>query len=220
MITLHAIFNSISGEGGFFQQGAFCSLIRFQGCNLKCSWCDTQRATVIGPGHGDPHLIKAIMKANLHKHVLITGGEPLLQRAGLQRLVKELYYSGRLIQIETNGTLSPLYYLNDHIGYVVDYKTPSSSMHESMHPVKEFVDMWAEHRSMVKFVIADVADLTWSISRAKLMQRYGYNGRFLFSPVDGDKGLVASIVSALRTAPQLIDKVTISLQLHKLVDMP
>jgi len=67
---------------------------------MKCWFCDTQ--------HNEGHEMSTeeILNAALQypaRHVVITGGEPLLQLS--QELTEKLHEAGYFIQIETNGTL-------------------------------------------------------------------------------------------------------------------
>ena len=87
------IFVSIQGEGVF--AGTPCIFIRLASCNLSCNWCDTKYTWdwknyeyadhVITLNDDDIYLI--IKEHNL-KHVVITGGEPLLQKPCINLLDK------------------------------------------------------------------------------------------------------------------------------------
>lgn len=94
------VFESIQGEGTFLGLGA--SFIRLSGCNLRCSWCDTehsfdvQAASLLG--------VDAILATWKFTQplVVITGGEPTLHDLG--PLVRELKKLGKYVTLETNGT--------------------------------------------------------------------------------------------------------------------
>lgn len=91
------VFASVQGEG--IDTGLPANFIRLSGCNLDCSFCDTDhsRKKVMT----EKEIIKQINK-NIQL-VVITGGEPLLQ--DLRPLVNALRVKGHRVCLETNGTL-------------------------------------------------------------------------------------------------------------------
>ncbi len=95
---VNEIFYSIQGEG--FHTGKPTVFIRFSGCNLSCSFCDTDHE------HYELLSIKDIIhEINAYAccNVLITGGEPT-QQDNLEELLKALKQNSYWISIETNGT--------------------------------------------------------------------------------------------------------------------
>ena len=93
------IFKSIQGESSY--AGLPCTFIRLTGCNLKCSYCDTQYAYNEGRELTEDEIINEVRNASIGL-VEITGGEPLLQR-GVYHLVTRLLDEGYTVLIETNG---------------------------------------------------------------------------------------------------------------------
>lgn len=97
-------FVSLQGEGPF--TGRRSLFIRLAGCNLRCPFCDTKYSW--DPGNAREMSIEELVvltgKTN-PSLVVITGGEPLLQRRALEELVRILYRLGYSVQVETNGTL-------------------------------------------------------------------------------------------------------------------
>lgn len=92
------IFNSVQGEG--YHTGTPSIFIRFGGCNLQCSWCDTDFSK------WDKMTVSEIMEVLSKwdtKRVIFTGGEPAMQK--LRPLSDELHSKGYNIAIETNGTI-------------------------------------------------------------------------------------------------------------------
>ncbi|MWN31203.1 MULTISPECIES: 7-carboxy-7-deazaguanine synthase QueE [unclassified Gilliamella] len=91
------IFESLQGEG--YNTGMPAVFIRFAGCNLNCTWCDTNfrqftRFTL------DALLAK--VSGYNSKNVIITGGEPTMVKA-LPELLLPLKEAGYFIAIESNG---------------------------------------------------------------------------------------------------------------------
>lgn len=94
------IFKTIQGEGPFVGMPAI--FIRLGGCNLACSFCDTDFEGFTTSKVDD--IVEQVNKLAAHiKLVVITGGEPLRQPIGL--LCDKLIQLGFMVQIETNGTL-------------------------------------------------------------------------------------------------------------------
>lgn len=101
LYPISEIFYSIQGEGPW--QGKPAIFIRLAGCNLRCTWCDTDY-TVIRDNLNPFEIINQLTKLSDIKTVIITGGEPFIHN--LTPLVNLLYFDGYKIQIETNGTLN------------------------------------------------------------------------------------------------------------------
>ncbi len=103
------IVYTLQGEGA--NSGKAVVLCRFEGCNLSCSFCDTDFQGIDGPGGGEfgsaEELAEAVSKRwkgeISHPRVLCTGGEPLLQLDA--QLAKALHLKGFEILLETNGTI-------------------------------------------------------------------------------------------------------------------
>jgi len=95
-------FHSIQGEGGLVGVPSF--FIRTTGCNLRCEWCDTPYTS--WQPEGDWRTIDDLVAAvpAAARHVVITGGEPLLW-ANLPQLTAALRAVGRHVTIETAGTV-------------------------------------------------------------------------------------------------------------------
>lgn len=102
-MRISEIFYSIQGEGRL--AGIPSVFIRTSGCNLRCTWCDTPY-TSWRPEGNSRNIAKIIGEVEKYpcRHVVITGGEPLL--AGeMENLTAELKLTGKHITIETAATV-------------------------------------------------------------------------------------------------------------------
>ncbi|MEM0485368.1 MAG: 7-carboxy-7-deazaguanine synthase QueE [Thermoplasmata archaeon] len=92
------IYTSIQGEGRF--SGRPMVFVRFYGCNLNCSGCDTKLHNYVEMTIDD--IVNNINFFDLND-VLLTGGEPLIQ-PNIDNLIDKLTIQGYRVHIETNGT--------------------------------------------------------------------------------------------------------------------
>lgn len=124
-MILNEVFYSLQGEG--LNAGAPAIFVRFGNCNLKCTWCDTKYTW--HPEQRDnievdlPELFKKIRSFARCCHLVITGGEPMLQQNIIKSLRQEFpqYY----IEVETNGSQELL--CSDEVDlFTVSYKTSNS----------------------------------------------------------------------------------------------
>ena len=214
MLTAGERFVSINGEGA--HAGELAAFIRFKGCNLGCSYCDTKWANSSGAVSADytaDSLADWVESKNV-KNVTLTGGEPLLQD-DIDVLIKKLLALGLRVEIETNGSLP----LDRYIGtdtrpvFTMDYKLPSSNMESSMR--RDNFKLLEKHDT-VKFVAGSIDDLDRAneiISDYKLSERC----HVFLSPVFG-KIRPAEIVEYM--IEHDMNDVRLQLQLHKFIWSP
>lgn len=225
-LKVNSVFESISGEAGFFPQGTWCAFIRLQGCNFfpkPCDYCDTPHAQ--DPKKGRWMTIHEISGRIYQRHVLITGGEPLLQKEALTSLITYLLkHTDCQIQIETNGSIYPLLVeQNPRIGWVLDYKLGSSGTNTKMMSLDMFVDILEySSNNYLKFVVANREDLSEAIDACKELIRCGVHYKnFIISPIDAKGMIIPYIVQGIeKTYPALLEHAIFSVQLHKLIDLP
>lgn len=102
-LLLSELFVSIQGEG--MLTGVPSVFVRTGACNLRCRWCDTPE-TSWRPG-GEVREVQSVVREVLAhgvRHVVLTGGEPLLSKA-IVPLVRALHEAGRHLTVETAGTI-------------------------------------------------------------------------------------------------------------------
>ena len=97
MRKINEIFYSLQGEG--YHTGTPAVFIRFSGCNLKCSFCDTRHEE--GVLMSDDEIIAEVGKYPAVT-VILTGGEPSLWVD--EAFIDRLHQAGKYVCIETNGT--------------------------------------------------------------------------------------------------------------------
>ncbi len=100
-LRINERFVSLQGEGVL--AGTPSAFIRVAGCNLRCAWCDSP--TTSWRPEGEPAEVDALVAgcADGPRHVVITGGEPLLF-APVVELSARLRQAGHHVTIETAGT--------------------------------------------------------------------------------------------------------------------
>ena len=102
-MRISEIFYSLQGEGRL--AGTPSVFIRTSGCNLRCVWCDTPYTSWRPEGSSWPiDRILGAVKTHPTRHVVITGGEPLLA-GGIEMLTQELKQRKKHITVETAGTI-------------------------------------------------------------------------------------------------------------------
>lgn len=139
-LAVHSIFRTIQGEGPFC--GVPCVFVRLAGCNLQCPACDTDYTSIrktMGPYEilGE---INELWRLDRYREglVVITGGEPF--RQNIEALCEVLLANRYYVQIETNGTLSPLnlrYSLNpaERKGVYVVCSPKTGKIHQGIYAV-------------------------------------------------------------------------------------
>ncbi len=138
MVRIKEIFTSIQGEGPYV--GYKQLFIRLCGCNLACSYCDTDFDAANSKEYRIDEILN-IINQNTDCHSLsLTGGEPLLHTDFIKALGDK---SNLKLYLETNGTLyDNLKEVIDYVSYIsMDIKLPSAA---SLTP------MWDEHEKFIK----------------------------------------------------------------------
>ncbi len=207
-------FVSINGEGP--RAGELAVFLRFCGCNLDCSYCDTRWANTSAVKYelvSAEELVEYVKSTGV-KNVTLTGGEPLLQ-ADIAHLIKLLGASGAEVEIETNGSvpLKNIVSLAPRPAVTADYKLPSSGMEKYM-LTENF--SYLTLQDAVKFVVGDMCDL----ARAEeIINGYGLKEkcRIYFSPVFG-KIKPVEITEFMKE--RKLNGVRLQLQLHKIIWEP
>lgn len=194
------IFNSIQGEGCFIGQKA--TFVRLAGCNLSCSWCDTDHT------ESKRLDLAAILAQCKERIVVLTGGEPTIH--DLMPLVKALKSAGHSTHLETNGTGSTLVYPLDWI--TVSPKPGTQyRLHSMLRP------------NEIKYVVDEQfkpCDLSFGLMAQSTMRSFGRECPIWLQPQS--QRMLDSAKQALQMMFLPIferDDIRLGIQLHKIVEV-
>jgi 7-carboxy-7-deazaguanine synthase len=147
------IYKSLQGESSY--TGLPCVFVRLAGCNLRCTWCDSEYTF-----KGGQRMTLEEIEREVHQLspdgglVEITGGEPLLQEREAVELMDHLLRSGYTVLLETSGE-RPLERVPSRVVKIVDVKCPDSGEGGTFR-IENFKALTP--RDEVKFVVASRLD--------------------------------------------------------------
>ncbi|MBZ0070685.1 MAG: 7-carboxy-7-deazaguanine synthase QueE [Gammaproteobacteria bacterium] len=175
-LRITEIFLSLQGESR--SVGWPTVFIRLTGCPLRCGYCDTTYAFQGGEWRSLDDVLARTADFGV-RHVTVTGGEPLAQKACLPLLTR-LCNAGYAVSLETSGALD-VARVDPRVVKVMDLKTPGSGEVER----NRYCNL--EHlnpRDQIKFVLCDRADYDWARGQ---LEKYELPEicEVLFSPVQG-----------------------------------
>ena len=218
------IFKSIQGEGT--RAGLPCIFVRFTGCNLRCTWCDTAYAFHGGQKMNVDEVLARVDELAGRRGrvpassaevplVELTGGEPLLQEE-IYPLSETLLAAGYTVMIETSGERY-VGRLAKEVIKIVDVKCPDSGEADTF-DLSNLDALTASDE--VKFVLSTRRDYEFArdfTAQHRLVERVR---QVLFSPVFEDpagkwSGLEPRTLVEWILADGL--PVRLGLQLHKFV---
>jgi 7-carboxy-7-deazaguanine synthase len=161
-MRISEIFCSLQGEG--INAGKRAIFVRFFGCNLSCSWCDTKYSW--HPKHARfqemslAEICEKIMGYHV-SHIIFTGGEPALYQKDIEKIIQELPETFTY-EIESNGTI-PLTAVDDLLSTVtISPKLKNSGCKSEL---KALGDNY-----FYKFVITEPQDI---VEVQELQKKYG-----------------------------------------------
>jgi 7-carboxy-7-deazaguanine synthase len=214
------IYKSLQGEST--NAGLPCVFVRLTGCNLRCSWCDSEYTFQGGRKMTlDEVWVEVKRLSPTGGLVEITGGEPMLQEREVVPLMQRLLDGGYQVLLETSGE-RPLERVPAGTIKIVDVKCPNSGEANTFHI--ENLETLNRHDE-VKFVLSGRADYEFArdfTRRHRLVERVN---AVLFSPAFRKDATGARDSSHCLLDPQelaewiLADNlpVRLGLQLHKFI---
>jgi 7-carboxy-7-deazaguanine synthase len=214
------IYKSLQGEST--HAGLPCVFVRLTGCNLRCSWCDSEFSFYGGQKLTLDEVLAEVAKLSSGGGLVeITGGEPMLQERELVPLMERLLEAGHKVLLETSGE-RPLGRVPDRVIKIVDVKCPNSGEPDTF-DVENLETLHAHDE--IKFVLSDRTDYEFArafVRRHRLAERVY---AVLFSPAFQKEASGARDTSHCLLDPQelahwiLADDVParLSLQVHKLI---
>jgi 7-carboxy-7-deazaguanine synthase len=221
------IYKSLQGESTY--AGLPCVFVRLTGCNLRCSWCDSEFSFVGGRKMSVEEVMEEVSRLTQgrakmpapHGLVEITGGEPMLQEREVVPLMERLVESGYKVLLETSGERL-LATVPKEVVKIVDVKCPHSGEPDTF--AIENLETLQAHDE-VKFVLTDRTD--YEFARDFALQ-HGLAERVravLFSPAFRKDASGARDLSHCLLDPQQLSEwmladgvpARLSLQIHKLI---
>jgi len=216
------IYKSVQGESSF--AGLPCVFVRLAGCNLRCSWCDSEYTFSGGRKMSLEEVMEEVRKLAPVKLVEITGGEPMLQEREVVPLMQQLLDEDYEVLIETSGE-RPLAGVPKRVHKIVDVKCPASGEGGSFR--RENLEALSQSDEL-KFVIADRADYEFARDFVRDHQLERRVGTILFSPAfRKDASPERSASNCLLDPRELVEwiladglNVRLGLQIHKFIWEP
>lgn len=201
-LIINEIFFSIQGETNL--SGLPTIFIRLTGCPLRCQYCDTAYAFHEGEKLSLLEILRKIASFR-SRHVTVTGGEPLSQKACVD-LLSLLCDEGYQVSLETSGAID-MKNIDERVCKIMDIKTPASEEADknNMDNLK-----YITAHDQIKFVICDRSDYEWARDIIHDMQLFE-RCELLFSP--SHEQLDATQLADWILTDQL--PVRLQIQLHK-----
>jgi 7-carboxy-7-deazaguanine synthase len=214
------IYKSLQGESTY--AGMPCVFVRLTGCNLRCSWCDTEYSFYGGKKMTPEQVFDEVEHLSPTPGLVeITGGEPMLQERELVPLMHRMLEAGYKVLLETSGE-RPLERVPVGVLKIVDVKCPDSGEGDAFR--LEYLETLQPHDE-VKFVISGRRDYEFARDFTRRHELAPRVNAVLFSPAFSKHATGARDASNCLLDPQrlaewmLEDNVParLSLQIHKLI---
>jgi 7-carboxy-7-deazaguanine synthase len=214
------IYKSLQGEST--HAGLPCVFVRLTGCNLRCSWCDSEYTFHGGRKMTTEQILDEVQRLSPNGGLVeITGGEPMLQERELLPLMENLLANKYRVLLETSGE-RPLTRVPPEVIKIVDVKCPHSGAPDTFH-LENLAAITAHDE--IKFVLSDRTDYEFARDFTRQHNLAGRVNAVLFSPAFRKGATGARDSSHCLLDPQqlaewmLADEVParLGLQLHKFI---
>ncbi len=219
-VQITEIYKSLQGESTY--AGLSCVFVRLTGCNLRCSWCDSEYTFTGGRRMAIEEVLGEVSRLNPDGGLVeITGGEPMLQEREVVPLMERLLQGGCGVLLETSGE-RPLQRVPAGVVKIVDVKCPDSGEPNTF--CRDNLEALTSHDE-VKFVLSSRADYEFA---RDFTQEHGLAQRVnavLFSPAfrkdaSGTRDSSHCLLDPQKLAEWMIaDNVAarLGMQLHKFI---
>src|SRR5437660_2590353 len=171
------IYKAVQGEST--HAGLPCVFVRLTGCNLRCSWCDSEYTFQGGHKMAIEEVLDEVSRLSPGGGLVeITGGEPMLQEREVVPLMQHLLEDGYRVLLETSGE-RPLERVPARVIKIVDVKCPDSGEGDTFR-IENLKTLQAHDE--VKFVLSGRTDYEFArdfAARHHLAERVN---AVLFSP--------------------------------------
>jgi 7-carboxy-7-deazaguanine synthase len=170
------IYKSLQGESTY--AGLPCVFVRLTGCNLRCTWCDSEYTFQGGRKMSIAEVRDEVSRLSPTGLVEITGGEPMLQEREVVPLMQHLLEDGYRVLLETSGE-RPLKRVPAAVVKIADVKCPDSGERDTFDI--ENLETLTTHDE-IKFVLSSRADYDFA---RQFTERHNLSRRVnavLFSP--------------------------------------
>jgi 7-carboxy-7-deazaguanine synthase len=222
-VHLIELYKSVQGESSF--AGLPCIFVRLAGCNLRCSWCDSEYTFGGGRPFTEDEIVSQIEALAPCRLVEFTGGEPMLQARELLPLMRRLLDSGYTLMIETSGE-RPLDEVPAAVHKIVDVKCPGAGSAANSFRMTNLAALTKNDE--VKFVLGDRAD--YEFARAFMLEHNlaSKAGGVLLSPAFNKSPSPLRTADNAKLDPRLLVEwmmadgvdARLSLQIHKFIWEP
>ena len=214
------IYKSLQGEST--HAGLACVFVRLTGCNLRCSWCDSEFSFYGGHKMTLQEVLGEVARLSPTGGLVeITGGEPMLQEREVIPLMEQLLDADYRVLLETSGE-RVLTRVPKQVIKIVDVKCPHSGVPDTF--AMENLKALQRHDEL-KFVLTDRVDYEFArdfVAEHELAERVH---AILFSPAFEKTASGARDTSHCQLDPQQLSEwilednvpARLSLQIHKLI---
>ena len=153
------IYKSLQGEST--HAGLACVFVRLTGCNLRCTWCDSEFSFYGGRKMTIDGVLGEVARLSPNGGLVeITGGEPMLQEREVIPLMEQLLDADYQVLLETSGERL-LTRVPKQVVKIVDVKCPHSGEPNTF----ELGNLKTlRPHDELKFVFLAVSSVVWSIS--------------------------------------------------------
>jgi 7-carboxy-7-deazaguanine synthase len=221
-LFLIEIYKSVQGESSF--AGLPCIFVRLAGCNLRCSWCDSEYTFTGGYKLTEDEVVAEIAKLAPVRLIEFTGGEPLLQERELIPLIERLLGTGYELMIETSGE-RPVENVPKAVHKIIDVKCPGSR-EAGRFRMTNLASL--TERDELKFVITNRDDYEFARDFIRTNALESRGAQLLLSPAfSKTPSLERSTANCLLDPRELVEwmlvdglNARLSLQIHKYIWEP